>query len=224
MRLSVLALLLCPLLAGAQDRVCVRLIVEERQQEHPDRAGFAGGSATAIAPDLLLTCAHVVDHALMVVVADGDRRLVADGWEIHAGWAARTPGAKEDPLCDLAVVRAPGAKFTPARLADSDPKPGVELWQWGHPALAIKPVRKAGTVLPFDGFLWSSLPSRSGDSGAGVFDTHGRLCGVTRGGCEDPGGPVPVPNTASVRLATVKRFLAGVRPGLVKADDPPPAR
>ena len=149
MRLSVLALLLCPLLAGAQDRVCVRLIVEERQQEHPDRAGFAGGSATAIAPDLLLTCAHVVDHALMVVVADGDRRLVADGWEIHAGWAARTPGAKEDPLCDLAVVRVPGAKFTPARLADSDPKPGVELWQWGHPALAIKPVRKAGTVLPF---------------------------------------------------------------------------
>jgi serine protease Do len=110
-----------------------------------------GGSAVAIASDgYMLTSAHVVAAG-----EDGVRASFSDGRELQ------TEVIGQDPLSDLAVVRADARDLSPARLGDAD------SLRVGQLVVAIgSPMGLAGTVTAgVVSALGRSLPTRAGSAG-----------------------------------------------------------
>ncbi len=148
------------------------------------RAG-ATGSGFFVAPDAIVTNAHVVGdaRAVNVVVADG-RMLRGEVERIAAGGL------------DLALVRVPLADGRALSLASPDAlRPGSFVATVGHGAGSaasfavglVASVRPLGRDVPL---IQAQLPLRPGSSGAPVVDRAGRVVGVVTAGAKDASGLV----------------------------------
>jgi len=136
----------------------------------------AFGSAVAVLPDLLVTACHVVDKAIAVQITQKDTST-------KIARITRDP----DPARDLCVL----STSTPLKLATVEIAPiggvrvGQRVFAIGSPhglelslteglVSALRP--KAPGELPA---IQTSAAISAGSSGGGLFDTDGRLIGVT---------------------------------------------
>lgn len=136
----------------------------------PDADGsLSCGSSTAIAADLVVTNFHVVRDGVSAACRVG---------ELAGQVIAAAPDA------DLALVRVDGHLAAVAPLGD-DPRPGQSVTTYGYSGGPLR--AKPGQVLDVDrarsssgqvGFVRSTCPTSSGDSGGGVWDDSGRLVAV----------------------------------------------
>lgn len=185
--------------------------------DHGNGNGSAGSGTPVWSGDgktLVLTNAHVVPRSdstkpLKVIVAG--RTFVAryvEGSEV----LTLGPGSIHVKGPDLALLEI-DAEIGHVELAADVPPVGAQVWQFGYGGRQLNQgaVIKSGTVRAnqfVEPTLFTDLSSISGDSGSGVFNTAGELCGVTWGG-----DPVKGDHCA-VELGTVKGFLD--RPLLAK--------
>jgi S1-C subfamily serine protease len=139
-----------------------------------------GGSGVTITPDgFILTSAHVVEHALRV------RATLVDGTELSAELVGL------DPLSDLALLRAHGDRFPPARLGDAGRlRVGQLVVAIGNPhgfagsvtagvvsALGRSlPARSTGRVI--DNVIQTDAALNPGNSGGALVDSHGSVVGI----------------------------------------------
>ena len=180
--------------SGVADRLrpSVAHLAVARRTRRGRREG--GGSAVAIAPDgYMLTSAHVVASG-----DDGVRASFSDGRELP------TEVVGQDPLSDLAVVRAEATNLTPATLGDAD-----EL-RVGQLVVAIgSPMGLAGTVTAgVVSALGRSLPTRSGSAGRlveNVIQTDAAL---------NPGNSGGALSDGLARVVGVNTAVAGIGLGL----------
>lgn len=128
------------------------------------------GSGVLVAPERLVTNAHVIGDAVRVEVTAPGRS-----------------GAVAEQSCnrrrDLCLLRVPGLGGTvaPLRLA-SNLAPGEAVFAAGYPA-GGRLVRNGGEVKALHAFdmskvIQSSAEFDAGASGGGLFDREGRLVGV----------------------------------------------
>lgn len=141
--------------------------------------GIHEGSGFAVAPDTIVTNAHVVAGGQRIRVRRPDQRLFTAQVVVF------------DDNRDLAVLRAPGLSQQPLPIASIDPGgQGVIVGYPGgqntpRPAPAV--VRDEAPTRGFDIYdhdrtlrqvLFVAASLRPGDSGAPLFDTRGRVVGV----------------------------------------------
>ncbi len=136
----------------------------------------AFGSAVAVLPDLLVTACHVVDKAVAV-------QITQQGTQTKIARITRDPDPSRD-LCALSTA-------TPLKLSTVEIGPigsvrvGQRVFAIGSPhgleltlteglVSALRP--KAPGELPA---IQTSASISAGSSGGGLFDTDGRLIGVT---------------------------------------------
>jgi len=202
-------LILLLLLLGA----CARLPGEAAQGTPAARVAATGfaqllrdgaplGSAVAIAPNRLLTNAHV---------------LPADGAPLQArrGDGAVTLAAVPVLVgqgIDLAVLEVAEPAFTPPPLAPGLPTAGAPIWALGTP-LAGPPVATGHALAPAalagrgEGFI-AQLPALAGYSGGPVVDAGGRLLGLVT--ALPQAGAAPLLGTlAGVDVAGLAQGAAG---------------
>ena len=151
--------------------------------------GAGAGSASVIAPDVLLTSAHVVSGA------DRARAAFLDGREVSVEVVGR------DPLSDLAVLRSGAALPPPVALGDAA---GLQV---GQLVVALgNPLGLAGSVTAgIVSGLGRALPTRAGRVVDEVSQTDAALNPGNRGGLRaDAGG----------RMVGVSTAVAGVGVGL----------
>ncbi len=161
----------------------------------------------------VLTNAHVVpkgDAHKPIHVYVGGRKFKAryiDGSEVIQVDATtiKTLGP------DLALLEV-DAELGHVEIADEAPSVGSQVWQFGYGGTRFDegPTVKGGLVREHKyavPMLSSSLPSVSGDSGSGLFNTRGELCGVTYGGSATLGN-------YAIETGTVRSFMG--RPLLAK--------
>ena len=151
--------------------------------------GAGAGSASVIAPDVLLTSAHVVSGA------DRARAAFLDGREVSVEVVGR------DPLSDLAVLRSGAALPPPVALGDAA---GLQV---GQLVVALgNPLGLAGSVTAgIVSGLGRALPTRAGRVVDEVIQTDAALNPGNSGGLlADAGG----------RMVGVSTAVAGVGVGL----------
>jgi S1-C subfamily serine protease len=173
-----IACLLATLLIAA----CARMPAEEARGTPAEPVvlnGFARlsaggiplGSAVAIAPDRLLTNAHVIPQDLETM-----RFTRADG----SGGPARLLARSE--RMDLAVLSVPPG-FAPVALASPPPRRGDAVWAAGAPAagpaVAAGRVSQPAIMLPGHGPGFTArIGALLGYSGGPAVDGQGRLAGI----------------------------------------------
>jgi hypothetical protein len=135
--------------------------------------GLPLGSAVAVAPDRLLTNAHILP--------DGATRLRF----IRGDGAARGEAVllARSPRMDLAVLAVPAGVLSPVPLAESPPRPGQTIWALGAPvvgpAVATGHVeRPAATLIGHGPGFTARLGALMGYSGGPALDEAGRLLGL----------------------------------------------
>lgn len=226
LRWSLGVLSLCLLLLGA----CARLPAEEARgtpAESVAALGFAQlsatgmpvGSAVAIAPDRLLTNAHVVPAG---VEALGFRR--GDG---AAGGTARLLARSE--RMGLAVLAIPPGVMRPVPVAPAAPAAGGRVWALGAPsagpALAAGEVVQPALLLPGHGPGFTArLGALLGYSGGPALDGEGRLLGLVTA-LPQPGAAPLLAALSGLDLDGLARgpagrevFLLGIAPALAEAE------
>jgi S1-C subfamily serine protease len=131
------------------------------------------GTATAVAPDLLVTNAHVVGAAETLRLSRGDGAAT-----VAAAVARRVEGA------DLVLLRAERPVFAAPACLGPAPRAGEPVWAVGAPRLG--PAVAAGQVsrlsARLDGFgtgFTARMPALMGHSGGPVVDRDGCLVGIT---------------------------------------------
>ncbi|HVE54112.1 MAG TPA: serine protease, partial [Ramlibacter sp.] len=139
------------------------------------KGGNAGGigSAVVIAPGTLITNCHVVEGARLLAVVHGDRRFPA-----HL--------QHRDPVRDLCQLRAPGVDARPVPIAGSlNLRVGAKVYALGNPK-GLELTLSDGLVSALRRnrtgeleYVQISVPISPGSSGGGLFDTAGRLVGIT---------------------------------------------
>ncbi|HEV7266536.1 MAG TPA: serine protease [Falsiroseomonas sp.] len=199
------------LLAVALLGACARLPAEEARgtpAESVAAQGFAQlsatgmpvGSAVAIAPDRLLTNAHVVPAGIESL---GFRR--GDG---AAGGTARLL-ARSDRM-DLAVLEIPPGLMRPVAVAEAPPEAGQRLWALGAPSAgpavaAGEVVRPAATLAGHGPGFTAQLGALLGYSGGPALDGQGRLLGLVTA--------LPQPGAAPLLAALSGMDLDGLARG-----------
>jgi Trypsin-like peptidase domain/NACHT domain len=158
------------------------------------------GTGFFVAPNLVLTCAHVVGNASAATPASG-RRVVQGAWrgqvlqlEVVPEWLL--PKSNGGP--DLALLRVLGEITYPVACVAESAEPGDELWAYGYPDGTYR----AGDSLAFtfegpsrgiDGTeLYRAAHGRAvgGFSGSPVLNWRtGMVCGIIRLADNPPGGP-----------------------------------
>jgi serine protease Do len=162
----------------------------------------AGSGFVIDASGVIVTSNHIVEDAMEVVVR------LKDGRELEA----RVVGS--DDKTDIAVLAVEAAGLPPPlEWGDSD---GVRV---GDPIFAIgAPFGLGGTVTagivsargrdigagPYDDFIQIDAPINQGNSGGPLFDTSGRVIGVTSAIVSPTGGNIgigfAVPSTIAARV------------------------
>lgn len=131
----------------------------------------AFGSGTAISPRCIVTAAHVVDHKHLKNITC----MSPDGTQYVGDCVAVAPASKGDVA--LIALRTNLRAYAP--LASGDPVKGAEITAvgYGHDG-----VLRQGTGLvsyyTTDHELAGTRSVQSGDSGGGLFNAAGELCGV----------------------------------------------
>lgn len=88
---------------------------------------WASGSSVAIAPDILITNAHVTKNmSNMELYLDGET-VRNDGYEIV--------GEFSDDILDLAIIRVKGAKLNSCALSTREPVLGSDILVFGYPQI-----------------------------------------------------------------------------------------
>lgn len=91
------------------------------------RDATVSGSSVAIAPDILITNAHVTkEMSQMGVYLDG-KKVEHDGYELI--------GELSDDILDLAIIRVKGAKLNACPLSTKDPVLGADILVFGYPQI-----------------------------------------------------------------------------------------
>jgi hypothetical protein len=172
------------------------------------RRGGAMGSATCVWTDgarsVVLTAAHVLDHAGVVEV------------RVDGKWVAGSV-IRSDAAADLAAALVPAA-LPAVKVAASDPARGAKVLMVGCTTLWSRGAINGGAALNGTSVYTLGYDSDSGDSGAGVF-CGGELVGVHCGkfGARAPADPY------CVAARPVREFLGGVlvsRGGKVVPSEP----
>lgn len=159
-----------------------------------DGRGISGGSGTHLGHGIFLTNRHVgqrQSNRASVSFANG---------ESFNGWVMLVCS-----YADLAAIECPPASGqTTVELSDRLPATGESVWKVGYPASAGR--RLDTNNGPMRGSLqveWGRsneilMHCSSGDSGGGIFNRDGKLCGVLWGGDGQ--------HTTAVTYADTKRF------------------
>ena len=88
---------------------------------------WASGSSVAIAPDILITNAHVTQNmSKMDIYLDGEN-VPNDGYEIV--------GEFSEDVLDLAIIRVKGAKLNSCALSAKEPVLGSDILVFGYPQI-----------------------------------------------------------------------------------------
>ncbi len=128
------------------------------------------GSGVVVRAGIVATNAHVTAGALNITVSHG-----TNTWQVQS--------RKDDLLRDLSVLMVPGLPLPPAPLATTIPPLCEAVTAVGFPA-GLGPTSTRGHLTG----LWSYLGSHvlqsdaltaPGSSGGGLFDSEGRLLGLT---------------------------------------------
>jgi S1-C subfamily serine protease len=165
-----------------------------------DRAeGYASGFA--VAPDLVLTSAHVVGAAKEVdaILSDGSRRR-----------ATVVERAADDT--DLALVRIAGAALRPLALATYDLRVGAWVGAVGHGVGGawtftvgmVSNIYPRGADRPV---FQTQIPLNPGNSGGPIVDREGRVIGVVTAGIKEAQSV-----NFAIRTQVACRTLAQLRP------------
>jgi serine protease Do len=142
------------------------------------RNGTGTGSAVVLTDERLITNAHVV----------GSADVLVESWE---GRTVQGKVLKVDQGRDLALLHAPGLGAPPAALADSDTvRPGMPVLAVGNP-LGFKGAVSTGTVhavgpLATSGldpalrrhWVYADIHLAPGNSGGPLADWEGRVIGI----------------------------------------------
>jgi S1-C subfamily serine protease len=140
--------------------------------------GISSGSGFPVAPDLIVTNAHVVSGTSRITVSRGN------------GPARAASVVLFDPERDVAVLRAPGLGLTPLTAADGSP--GTSGAAIGYPGGGPEQISPAVVQTRWDARgrdiyndrtvereIWIvSARVRPGNSGGPLVDDHGRYIGV----------------------------------------------
>ena len=168
------------------------------------------GSGTPIYTDgkktLVLTNAHVARpdrEAYGFFVAVPGRGTFSAKRLDGANVITTGPSSIQIDGADVALVEVE-ADLGAASLAEKEPEPGEAVSQWGYGGTqpGSLPVLRTGRVTRSsdpENFT-STIYCVQGDSGCGVFNAAGQLCGVTSANGADYGGP----SHFAVRLGHVK--------------------
>ncbi len=154
----------------------------------------------------ILTNSHVVP------AADKDRpiSIMVDGKTYPARYLEGSQVLDTGPNSikvlgpDLALLEI-DVEIGYVELADSVPPVDSQVWQFGFGGVrpGQGPTTKSGFVSNsnhyVDPILTSTIASVNGDSGSGIFNTAGELCGVTWGGSRG--------ECFAVEIVTVRQFL-----------------
>lgn len=214
------------MLAIAVFGACARLPAEEARgtpAEAVAAQGFAQlsatgvplGSAVAIAPNRLLTNAHVIPEGVTdLAFRRGDGAV--------AGTARLL--ARSDRM-DLAVLAVP-AVFAPAPPAEAPPRQGAPVWAAGAPAagpaVVAGQVMQPAATLPGHGSGFTArLGALLGYSGGPALDAEGRLLGLVTA-VPQPGAAPLLAALSGVDLDGIARgerevFLLGISEALAEA-------
>ena len=166
---------------------------------HARRGPAASG--IALAADLVLTADHVVDPGR----EDSIRVGLPDASELSAALVGR------DPTTDIAVLRLPDAKLTPARPAESEPRTGSLALAVARPG--TEPQASLGLVTGLGGpartrrggmlerFVWVDTVLYPGFSGGPLVDTSGAVLGMNTSGLGFGGPALAIPWTLARQIA-----------------------
>jgi S1-C subfamily serine protease len=178
--------------------------------------GLPLGSAVAIAPDRLLTNAHVIPER-------GSQLSFRRGDGAASGPARLL--ARSDRM-DLAVLEVP-AVFAPAHPAKAPPREGAAIWAAGSPAagpaVVAGRVARAEMLLPGHGPGFTArIGALLGYSGGPALDGQGRLLGLVTA-VPQPGAAPLLAALSGVDLDGLLRtdrevFLIGIAEALAEAD------
>lgn len=163
------------------------------------------GSGWVVAPELVVTNAHVVAGEEDTSVA------TRDGTEVDA------VAVHYEPRNDLALLAAPGLPDAPIELADRARR-GDDAAVIGYPengplAFAAARLGRTGTVISEDSYGRGPVRRRmtpfradvrSGNSGGPVVDAEGRVVATVFGAATDPGqqGGLGIPSDVVARALT----------------------
>ena len=93
----------------------------------PEKKSWTSGSSVAIAPDILITNAHVTQNmSKMDIYLDGEN-VPNDGYEIV--------GEFSEDVLDLAIIRVKGAKLNSCALSAKEPVLGSDILVFGYPQI-----------------------------------------------------------------------------------------
>src|SRR5919202_5708438 len=150
-------------------------------------------SGIALAPDLILTADHVVDPGR----EDSIRVGLPDGNELSATLVGR------DPTTDIAVLRLPEARLTPAEGASAEPRVGSLAVAVARPGQ--EPQASLGLVTGLGGptrtrrggmlerFVWVDTVLYPGFSGGPLVDPTGAVVGMNTSGLGLGGPALAIP-------------------------------
>ncbi|MFN6954225.1 MAG: serine protease [Acetobacteraceae bacterium] len=161
-----------------------------------DGQGALLGAATAVAPELLVTNAHVVGTTASVRLTRGDGGAV-----VAAAVVRRVTGA------DLVLLRAERPAFDAPACLGSAPATGEPVWAVGAPRLgsAVASGVVARASARMDGFgagFTARMPALMGHSGGPVVDRDGCLVGIATA-LVSPGAAAVLGAFAGVDLAGI---------------------
>ena len=150
-------------------------------------------SGIALAPDLILTADHVVDPGR----EDAIRVGLPDGAELTAALVGR------DPTTDIAILRLPEARLTPATGAEGEPRVGSLALAVARPG--PEPQASLGLVTGLGGpartrrggmlerFVWVDTVLYPGFSGGPLVDPSGAVLGMNTSGLGFGGPAIAIP-------------------------------
>ncbi len=139
----------------------------------------AGGSGVAIAPHLIATNSHVVDHKLR-----NDITITDIHGETHTGQSVAYDKAADIALVWVRTWRRPHVRFAPVRRAIAGT---VRLFGWGSNRRLATGRGQVIGVHSRHGVqaIECSVSSVPGDSGGGLFDEEGNFVALNWGGDRD---------------------------------------
>jgi serine protease DegQ len=130
---------------------------------------FDIGSGVGVAPDVVLTNAHLIDDPATFVTQRDESVL-----------SPRRVARAQKGL-DLAVVVTNGPEVSTVALAPDDPEAGEEVTMVGYPSgeRTITEARIEGTLVRGESMVLRFSPEpHPGQSGSPLIDSHGRLVGI----------------------------------------------
>jgi len=200
MLLALLGLTACARLPGEQARGTPAAEVAATGFALLSSHGVPLGSAVAVAPDRVLTNAHVVP--------EGATRLRFTRGDGAAGGEAMV--LARSPVMDLAVLSVPAGVLRPVTTAATPPHAGQRLWAVGAPsagaAVAAGVAEQTAMNLPGHGPGFTArIGALMGYSGGPVVDSAGNLQGLVTA--------LPRPGAAPVLAALTGFDLDGIAQG-----------